>query len=125
MKPAPAFPVALASALRAANMSQSELAKRVGCGRSAISNYMSGNRIPPRGMLERINAALGANLSPTRPIKVLDVVRDLRIGAKTIRRGIIGGQLSMIGTAIPSPSGKRHKIVIFPEKYKEFINAHA
>ena len=124
MKPSASFPVALAAALRAACISQSELARSVGCSRSVISEYMSGDKLPRRGMLDRINAALGANLSPTRHISVKEVARDFRVGVEKIRRGFKGGQLAMFGVAIPSPNGKRHSFMIFPQKYKEWVNAN-
>lgn len=124
-KPAPTFAAALVSALKAANMSQSELARRVGCGRSVISEYAVGNKLPRRGMLDRINAALGTNLSPTRPITIKEVARDLRASPDTIRRGFRGGQLSALGVGIPSPRGKRHRFIIFPERYRELVNANA
>jgi transcriptional regulator with XRE-family HTH domain len=118
------FPAALAAALKAAKMSQSDLARAVGCSRARISEYVAGSKLPRRVMLERINEALGGtNLSPTRPISVEEVARDLKAEPETVRRGLRGGQLSMLGVAIPSPNGKRHKYIIFPEKYKELVSA--
>ncbi|MDR0331171.1 MAG: helix-turn-helix domain-containing protein, partial [Chitinispirillales bacterium] len=85
-KAAPAaFAANLIAALRAAGISQSDLAKRVGCSRSAVSDYVCGGKLPRKGMLERINEALGTNLSPTRPVNVKDFARDVGRGVETIR----------------------------------------
>jgi len=125
MSQSASFPVSLAAALKSAKMSQSELARRVGCSRSVISDYMAGDKLPRRGMLERINAALGADLSPTRPISVKEAAKAFNVNADVVRRGLVGGQLSMLGVAIPSRGGKRHKFIIFPQRYKEFVCANA
>jgi hypothetical protein len=76
-------------------------------------------------MLERINDALGVNLSTTRPISVRDFARDVGKGAETIRRGAKQGAFSGLCAAVASKNGKRHSFVVFPEKYKELVNANA
>jgi len=106
------FPVALLAALKAANVSQAELARRVGCSRAAVTQYASGDRVPSRDVVDRINAVLGTNLAPERPITVKEMARDVGAGEDKIRDGFKGGQLSMLGAAIPSKSGKRHRIIM-------------
>jgi len=117
------FPVALVAALKAAKMSQADLARTLGVSRAAVSDWVAGRKVPRRAMVDKINAALGVNLSPVRPITVREFARDMGCGVATIRRGLNLGLFTEVGVAIPSQTGKRHSYVFYPQKYKEFVNA--
>ena len=63
----PTFACLLADAMVRAELSQSALARRVGCDHSQISRYMSGERRPTRGMVKQLADGLG--LGPGDPIR--------------------------------------------------------
>jgi DNA-binding phage protein len=118
MSAATPFPAALALALKAARMSQSELARRVGCGRNLINAYLRGRNVPPREMLAKINDALGADLCVARAITVRQVAAAMGMCEETMRRALALNIYPEIGRAIPSPSGKRRCYRFYPQEVK-------
>lgn len=55
-------------------MSDAEMAQRVGCSRSAISRYRSGERMPRPEMLVKLVDATNSDVSP------MDFVRGMKRG---------------------------------------------
>jgi transcriptional regulator with XRE-family HTH domain len=109
------FSAALATALKAAKMSQAEIARRVGCGRGAISAYLAGRDIPRPERLAAINAALGAELRVTRPVTVKEAARGLGISYRAMCKSLQQG-VSDVGFARRTPSGQ-YRYTIYPMVY--------
>jgi len=112
------YSVALAAALKAAKMSQAELARRVGCGRGSIAQYLRGEAVPRRDRLAAINAELGTQLSPARPVRIGEVAAAMGMCEETMRRALALGIYPEIGRAIPSPSGARCCYRFYPQEVK-------
>jgi transcriptional regulator with XRE-family HTH domain len=117
------FPDALALALKYARMSQSELARRVGCGRASISAYLRGMDTPRRDRLEKINEVLGTELHVARAIRVREVARAMGMGEHKLRKAMRdgAGRLKEIGVVIPSKSGKRCRTYFFPAEVERLV----
>jgi len=111
--------LALALALKAARMSQSELARRVGCGPAAISAYLHGREVPRRERLAKINEVLGADLVVGRAIRVKDVAPAMGMCEHTLRRAMLKGRYEELGVVIPSRGGKRYCFRFYPLAMKK------
>jgi len=115
------FSLALAAALKAKRMRQSDLARAVGCGPASIGAYLSGASVPRRDRLARINEVLGVNLVPRKRLIVEDVAPLLGVGRNTMREDMRGGAFRQIGEAVPSRKGKRHRYYFYPAKVRELV----
>ena len=69
----------LGEARRAAGLTQSELAQRVGVARSAISMYESGRREPGADVLLRLLTATGVAVDTVRPTPGVDCYRNSQV----------------------------------------------
>jgi len=108
------FAAALTAALKKAGMSQSELARRIPCRRSHVSNWCAGRHQPTPHILDRINIILKTRLTLARTVNTKDVARALGMSERRLQRAMLSGQYRDLGEVLSSPSGKRHIYRFYP-----------
>lgn len=126
------FAERLKNAMEQANMSQSDLSRRTGASKAAISQYLSGKNTPN---IERITAladATGvtfdyligygtapATQAPLKKISVKETARCMGKSDQFVRIGLQRGLLPF-GRAVPG-TGRCWNYYINPDKFKEFV----
>ena len=126
------FSQRLKKAMEQEQMSQSELSKNTGLGKSSISQYVSGKNIPSNSNLKVIASALNVSAEwlegrideptpDTSHLKNLPVeiaAKLMGVGKQMLRQGLKNG-IFPFGYAVKMPSGK-FRYYISPKKFSDF-----
>lgn len=126
------FSQRLKKAMEQEQMSQSELSKVTGLGKSSISQYVSGKNIPSNSNLKVIASALNISAEwlegridepapDTSHLKNLPVeiaAKLMGVGKQMLRQGLKNG-IFPFGYAVKMPSGK-FRYYISPKKFSDF-----
>jgi predicted transcriptional regulator len=115
-----AFSVALATAMREQRITNAELARRVGCGRVSIGEYLSGEAVPRRERLQKINEVLGTKLTITKNITAQEVAAAMGTSPDFLRKAMRKGQFREIGEAVQI-NGGRFRCLFYPMRVKELV----
>lgn len=125
------FSQRLKQAMKERDITQVELSRITGLGKSSISQYVSGKNLPSRGNMKIIADALDVSCewlignfeeSPSasgkKNITVETAAKLMGVGRQFIRVGL-QNQTLPFGTAVKMPSGK-YRYYISPSKFSEF-----
>ena len=121
----------LKQTMKERDMTQTDLSRITGLGKSSISQYVSGKNIPSRGNMKIIADALEVSVewlignfeepesaSGQKNITVETAAKLMGVGRQFIRVGLQNKSLPF-GTAVKMPSGK-YRYYISPSKFTEF-----
>lgn len=115
--------------LKAAGVSQAELAAALGVSRSAISQHLSGartlsaNKAAELERMLRDREAGAASGVPCRHVTVRQAARCMGVSDQFVRVGLQQGRLP-IGTAVPG-TGSKWIYYISAERLREYAGARA
>ena len=123
----------LRDAMISADMTQKELAKRSGCTRSSISQYLSQTNIPRPAKIEALAEVLGVSpdyltgeaeedeepMPPMIRIGTRTAARCMGKSDKFVRKGLQLGSFSF-GVAVPL-TDKRWSYYINPVRFRDFV----
>lgn len=113
------------------DISQAELARRTGIGRSSISQYISGINMPQDRILNKIAAALEVNIDDllasekdeipvgVKNITVSKAAKLMGVGVNFIKAGLRQNRFPF-GTALKI-NGNKYSYYISPVKFAEYI----
>jgi transcriptional regulator with XRE-family HTH domain len=112
-------------------ISQTELAARIGKGKSSVSQYLSGKNVPKDDVKEKIaevlgcsihelNYTLGTGEEPKNNISVAECAKILGKSEQFVRVALQTGA-APFGIAVKNKS--RYDYHISPKKLNEYINA--
>jgi transcriptional regulator with XRE-family HTH domain len=107
------FATQLTAALKHAEMSKSELARKIPCPRCSVSDWCSGRHQPRLQQLDRINIILGTKLTLARNYTSEDVARALGMGVVALHRAMRQGTTD-VGFVVKSPTGKTYSYRFYP-----------
>ena len=121
----------LKQAMNEMEISQNELAEKIGKGKSSISQYISGKNIPKADVQEKIAEVLGCtveflNSEDNEEIKlnrvsVAQCAKILNVNQQSVRIALQQGK-APYGYAFIG-EGKKYNYHISPKKLKEYIGA--
>lgn len=118
-------------AMNEADMNQLELARKSGCSKAAVSQYLAGKNVPGPEKKRALAAALGVEeeyfdrkQEAARPPVVTRIgtktaAQCLGKGEQFVREGLKRGILPF-GNAVPG-SGKQWNYYINPAKFREYV----
>ena len=109
----------LNAALKGADMSQSELARRVGVPRCSVSDWCLGRHQPRQAQVDRINKILDTELSLTR-ITSAFVAKGLGMCVRKLHEAMRLGTTD-VGFVTPSKTGKQLCYRFYPKIVEEKI----
>lgn len=128
------FAERLKNAMEQANVSQSDLSRRTGASKAAISQYLSGKNTPNMERIAALANATGVTLDyligygtapdtepPVKKISVKEAARCMGKSDQFVRIGLQRGLLPF-GRAVPG-TGTCWNYYINPAKFKEFVGA--
>lgn len=128
------FAERLKNAMEQANVSQSDLSRRTGASKAAISQYLSGKNTPNMERIAALADATGVTLDyligygaapeaepPIKKISVKEAARCMGKSDQFVRIGLQRGLLPF-GRAVPG-TGTCWNYYINPAKFKEFVGA--
>lgn len=126
------FAERLKNAMEQANVSQSDLSRRTGASKAAISQYLSGKNTPNIERIAALADATGvtfdyligydtapATQAPLKKISVKEAARCMGKSDQFVRIGLQRGLLPF-GRAVPG-TGRCWNYYINPDKFKEFV----
>ena len=125
------FAQRLKQTMKERGITQTELSRITGLGKSSISQYVSGKNIPSKANMKIIADALEVSVewligdfeeaestSGQKNITVETAAKLMGVGRQFIRVGL-QNQTLPFGTAVKMPSGK-YRYYISPLKFKQF-----
>ncbi len=130
------FAKRLRCAMHMAGLKQSELAKKSGAPRSAISQYLSGRNTPGPERMRALAEATGVSLGfltgeekppvgteppPVKKISTAAAARCLGKSSQFVRVGLQRGSLPF-GSAVPG-TGDKFNYYISPIRFRDYVGA--
>lgn len=128
------FAERLKNAMEQANVSQSDLSRRTGASKAAISQYLSGKNTPNMERIAALANATGVTLDyligygaapvaepPIKKISVKEAARCMGKSDQFVRIGLQRGLLPF-GNAVPG-TGNNWNYYINPTKFREYVGA--
>ena len=126
------FASKLKSAMDEQRVTQTELSKLTGIGKSSISQYLSGKNIPQAAVIEKLAAALDTTIddlkNETIPLPDMNTAHNMSVqeaanimgkSAQFVRVSLQRG-LVPFGWAVKM-SGDKYSYYISPRKFKEYM----
>ena len=128
------FAERLKNAMEQANVSQSDLSRRTGASKAAISQYLSGKNTPNMERIAALANATGVTLDyligygaapvaepPIKKISVKEAARCMGKSDQFVRIGLQRGLLPF-GNAVPG-TGACWNYYINPTKFRDYVGA--
>lgn len=128
------FAERLKNAMEQANVSQSDLSRRTGASKAAISQYLSGKNTPNMERIAALANATGVTLDyligygaapvaepPIKKISVKEAARCMGKSDQFVRIGLQRGLLPF-GNAVPG-TGACWNYYISPTKFRDYVGA--
>ena len=130
------FAERLKNAMEQTNVSQSDLSRRTGASKAAISQYLSGKNTPGPDRIKALADATGVSFDylmgygaapiaepPIKKISVKEAARCMGKSDQFVRIGLQRGLLPF-GNAVPG-TGNNWNYYINPAKFREYVGAEA